>query len=392
MKIGKRKLTGMAALLGLAIVTLVVWDRYGPDPAILVVATSLLVGLFALGWLVVERDRRTSRSIRRLEHRLERSLGVARDSERRLMARFQQLSQELPGPNTMTETALRAFHAASTRAAMEQSAQMEAFASETMRAVANEHRAQMEALVSETKRALAAESKAQKASTRMSYSQVESLLALYFDIRPRQSFPSGGGWEASPDLLLLLYKTIRERQPELVVECGSGVSTVVIAYALAQNEKGQVVALEHLAPYRDQTEKWLRDHELTEQASVILAPLVPVTIGNQTWDWYSTEDLPEGPIGVLFVDGPPEATGPTARFPALPLLENRTTSDTVVILDDSDRQDEREIVQRWTTELEGWHSEQVGHNKGTAVLTRAGFRNSTEFRPVPQTAPDPDPD
>jgi len=71
--------------------------------------------------------------------------------------------------------------------------------------------------------------------------QVIALFQLYQALSPRRLLPRTRGWAASPDFLLTLYHTIRSRRPELVVEIGSGVSTLVCAYALQQNGSGRLV-------------------------------------------------------------------------------------------------------------------------------------------------------
>lgn len=325
-----------------------------------VILASLLAGGLGLGWLVMDRSRKTNLSIRRLDQLARKGLRSDRDLERKLTARIDGLANELPSAGQLAEDALKAFHAASTRAVMELTALIESYTAEVKDALAAESSAIGDRLVA-----------AHRREKQDSYTQVESLLALYFDIRPRQALPPAGGWAASADLLLMLYRTVREREPALVLECGSGVSTVIMGYALAQNGNGRLVALEHSEAYLDQTERWLREHELLDQAKVVLSPLAPVTIGDENWSWYSVNDVPQSGIDLIFVDGPPGSTGPSARYPALPLLADRTSPDAIVILDDSDRPDERAIVQRWIDELPGWESKQIGHDKGTAVLTRA---------------------
>ncbi|MBS3748021.1 MAG: hypothetical protein KGY49_13355, partial [Wenzhouxiangellaceae bacterium] len=47
------------------------------------------------------------------------------------------------------------------------------------------------------------------------------------------SLPAPEGWAASSDVLSLLIDMIRKKRPEVVVELGSGISTVVLAAALA---------------------------------------------------------------------------------------------------------------------------------------------------------------
>jgi hypothetical protein len=55
-------------------------------------------------------------------------------------------------------------------------------------------------------------------------------------------------------------------------------------------------------------------------------------------------------IDLLFVDGPPKATGPQARFPAIPVLLSQLSDDALIVLDDTAREDERAISDRWVAE------------------------------------------
>jgi hypothetical protein len=55
-------------------------------------------------------------------------------------------------------------------------------------------------------------------------------------------------------------------------------------------------------------------------------------------------------IDMLVMDGPPAATAPLARYPALPVLGNQLSPGSIVLLDDTYREEERLIVARWKKE------------------------------------------
>ena len=58
--------------------------------------------------------------------------------------------------------------------------------------------------------------------------------------------PSTRGWAASPDLLLVLVDLMITERPSLVVECGSGASTLWLALAMRRFKiDGRIVALDH---------------------------------------------------------------------------------------------------------------------------------------------------
>ena len=68
--------------------------------------------------------------------------------------------------------------------------------------------------------------------------------------------------------------------------------------------------------------------------------------------WYERDawsDLTD--IGLMFVDGPPAAAGPESRYPAGPLLIPRCAADALILLDDTQRKDERAISDQWLAEF-----------------------------------------
>jgi len=61
------------------------------------------------------------------------------------------------------------------------------------------------------------------------FDQVQALHSLYAELDLPQGLPPTRRWAASPDFLLLLTRRVRRTKPALVVECGSGTSTIVLA-------------------------------------------------------------------------------------------------------------------------------------------------------------------
>ena len=199
--------------------------------------------------------------------------------------------------------------------------------------------------------------------------QVAALCQLYQALSPRRLLPRTRGWAASPDFLLTLYRTIRERRPELVVEVGSGVSTLVCAYALQQNGSGRLVSLDHDPRFAEKTRYLLTDHAVAGGVEVRDAPLEPVRLGDADWHWHPSETFEDlRGIELLVVDGPPGRSGSLARFPALPLLRSRLAPGARVLLDDGARREERLAAQRWQEDWGGdWNY--IPLNKGLIVGT-----------------------
>lgn len=183
--------------------------------------------------------------------------------------------------------------------------------------------------------------------------EVEALLQLYRDHLPRAPMPPTGQWALDASGLLELLSRIPRDRPSLVLELGSGTSTVWLAYAL-ERSGGRLVSLDHDPGYGQRTRDLLERHELPKVAEVRDAPLREVTVGGQERLWYDPRALADvDGVDLLFVDGPPGRTGPLARYPALPLLLPRLAREALVVLDDAHRPDEQETVRRWLAEVDG---------------------------------------
>lgn len=130
-----------------------------------------------------------------------------------------------------------------------------------------------------------------------------------------------------------------------IVECGSGVSTVLLARLLRERHAGSLVALEHDRRWAALVQEQLKREFLDTIARVLHAPL------HGEPPWYAPAGLREIPddIDLLIVDGPPayDHGHGTRREPALPRFAERLVDSAMVILDDIDRPGERQVVASW---------------------------------------------
>lgn len=203
------------------------------------------------------------------------------------------------------------------------------------------------------------------------YAQLDAILGIQVVLDPELGLPSFREWAISPDLAAYLATTVADRQPEHIVETGSGTSTLVLAGTVQRLGKGHVYALEHERSFAVATREALEQHGLSDWATVIDAPLVATSIGVAEWAWYDMTEsaLPEK-IDLLFVDGPPAEVGPMPRYPALPVLFERLTPEAVIVVDDADRRDDHATVERWGKEYSEFTVRYIPHERGTAELTR----------------------
>ena len=200
--------------------------------------------------------------------------------------------------------------------------------------------------------------------------QVEPLLALRDRLVTRRPLPAMRGFAIAPDFALLLTELIADERPELVVETGSGVSTLVIAYGLEKLGRGRVIALDHDAGYAAATRAELERHGLSGYATVVHAPLEPLEIDGEHHRWYARAALAGlPPIDLVVDDGPPRYLGDMLRYASLPELASRLAPRGVFVLDVI-ADEERAILARWAQRLPEFRQQLLDTRKGNAILRR----------------------
>jgi predicted O-methyltransferase YrrM len=228
---------------------------------------------------------------------------------------------------------------------------------------------------------LAAQQKAAANGTdrllRAQTAEVEALFQLFDGFPPRAPMPSSGGFALNPTDLLDLLHLVRTRKPRLVLELGSGTSTVWLAYAL-EKSGGRLVSLDHDPGYAETTRAMLAAHGLTEVAEVRDAPLRPVLLDGRSFPWYDTDALADlRAVDLLLIDGPPEKTGPDARYPAMRVLEDKLADAATVVFDDAHRQDEQQALRKWVETIEGLTEEGEAPGRHAVLSYRRIVRQLT---------------
>ncbi|CAM4149150.1 hypothetical protein GCM10009799_40840 [Nocardiopsis rhodophaea] len=160
--------------------------------------------------------------------------------------------------------------------------------------------------------------------------------------------PTPRGWATSPDVQRFVALAILERQPELIVECGSGTSSIWLGETLRRTGTGRLVTLEHDERYAHLARDMVAAHGLDGIIEVRCAPLTewqreqgedgatPASADAPTWRWYDREAVHDlSGIDMLFVDGPPTDAGARARYPAGPVLFPRCSPTALIVLADT---------------------------------------------------------
>lgn len=237
-----------------------------------------------------------------------------------------------------------------------------------------------------------------------SIKQIESYIGIDAYLSRGELLPSLHGWPVSPDFALYLIALIEANKYDCILEFGSGASTLLMARAVLQKQKTavsrsfdaigskslgrtdrangeidsreslsheglqsdtkvialqpRIISFEHDKRYFDESVMKLKQGGVDEIVELNHTPLRDyITPDGQRFLYYSCEEriaalsvMLQGQRGKLLVvvDGPPGTTGKKARYPALPIILQYLTAHCLdVLLDDTNREDEHEILESW---------------------------------------------
>jgi predicted O-methyltransferase YrrM len=190
--------------------------------------------------------------------------------------------------------------------------------------------------------------------------------------------PSLGTWAVEADFGRLVAQEM-EGRPGTIVECGSGVTTLLIASYLQSQGAGLLYSLEHDEGFAEATRRRLARAGLTDRVEVVVAPLVAQRFGRTRTRWYDPAaigDALEAPIDLLVVDGPPSVEA-WSRWPAIEVLNPLLAPGAVVLLDDGRQRRERRAAWRWQREHREFELYWLDTAKGTWKLVK-GDRSRSE--------------
>lgn len=193
------------------------------------------------------------------------------------------------------------------------------------------------------------------------------------------------GFEITGEEAAFLFHLVRRHRPKLLLELGSGSSTVLFAAALRANGAGRVISVEHDAAHARHTKELLEQAGLSDRVELLDAPLVEIEVNGRKFQWYDLgrrlETLGEK-IDFLFVDGPPGKMQSLSRYPALPILMPHLSPRALVFVDDGAREDEMKMVAMWReADAFAFESEALDFlPHAPTLLTMAGESRVAELR------------
>jgi predicted O-methyltransferase YrrM len=163
-----------------------------------------------------------------------------------------------------------------------------------------------------------------------------------------------GMWTLGPRSLEALAEAVARRRPRMVIEFGSGVSTVALAWALREalghSDLPRLVSIEQESTHADRTRVLLASVGLDDECIIVPAPLDEQIIEGVRTTCYSLPDgwadaLAGRRADMVVIDGPAGIDG--IRFGTLPLVSSVTEEGATFILDDALRDGELDIARRW---------------------------------------------
>lgn len=201
--------------------------------------------------------------------------------------------------------------------------------------------------------------------------QIEAYLEIQKYLETGRTLPSFHGWPISPDLGSFLLRKIQERRYDLIIEFGSGSSTVLFSMALNEQVDGaigsdekdvrpsarRIIAFEHNTKYVERTSRLLSTSGGSGLVDLVYSPLIDWQDSESRYLYYDCESMlarvEAGLVGrrariLVLVDGPPGDTCANSRYPAVPLIFGKLGRHEVdIVLDDADRPQERTVIDLW---------------------------------------------
>lgn len=181
-----------------------------------------------------------------------------------------------------------------------------------------------------------------------------------------------GEWSIDSFLAKRLVQHVVEFQPSVILELGSGSSTILIAKSMKKLglRDYEHISIDHEIRYLNQTKLLAELNGVSDRITFAECPLEELPDSKTQWYGQLLNHLEGKKIDLLIVDGPPGPIQTDSRYPALPMLLPFLSSNCTIFLDDTSRHDEESIAKRWADSFQDFELELVKEGHGHAILTR----------------------
>lgn len=163
-----------------------------------------------------------------------------------------------------------------------------------------------------------------------------------------------GTWSLGGNTLNFLEKQIQFTKPKVILEFGSGISTVCLTRYMQElhghSDRVYVFSVEQDAVFAQTTKELLESLDLDKYCQIIHAPICEQRVKGIQTICYNLEDsslkemLADRSLEMVVIDGP---SGAGSRFGTLPLIKPFLSPKTWFFLDDALRDRELYIAQLW---------------------------------------------
>jgi len=194
--------------------------------------------------------------------------------------------------------------------------------------------------------------------------------------------PFNGG-ALRPICMAYILNEIIINQREMVIEFGSGLSTIVMARLIKKNKLNtRVISIEHNENWASILQSYLENEGLQGFVEIVTVNLkeTETPLGPVKWYDYDTflPVISDKKFDLVIIDGPPADREKIkySRFPALFKLENNLADDFCLMLDDANREGEQDLVKYYRDRNEAFKYTLVSE-------TLAVFRKTVDFNPIP---------
>lgn len=203
------------------------------------------------------------------------------------------------------------------------------------------------------------------------YKRLDALFSIYNYVNHNTFFPNFVDWSISSDSAYLILKYFLESKDGIILDIGSGSSTFLFSLISKGKHSRRIISLDNDLYYYNKTKTLLQLNNTYDNIELYHVPLKTYEINQKEWIWYDISKIDFGTqkIAMIMVDGPAGNVQKNSRYPACALLEKYIRKDTVIILDDGHREDEKEVVNIWKDEF-SLASKFYNTSKGLFVLSK----------------------